>query len=62
MARPHFSFSKRMGENSRASTEVYSITHQATSNITECGFHHTMARQMFQGLPRSNMRAQITSM
>jgi hypothetical protein len=47
-----FNFSKTTGENSRASTVVYSITHQATSNMTERGFHMTSACQIRCGCPQ----------
>ena len=46
-------FSNTTGRNSRNSTVVYSVTHQATSNITECGFHITSGCQRRSGRPRS---------
>ncbi len=53
--------SNTMGENSIASTAVYSITQYATSNITECGLRMTSGCQMFHGKPRSYMSAAQTS-
>src|SRR4051794_20396410 len=41
--------SSTMGENSSASTAVYSITQYATSNITECGFRMIRGCQMLYG-------------
>ena len=37
------------------------MTHHATSNMTEWGFHMMMACQMAHGRPRSTMSPQITS-
>src|ERR1017187_7538015 len=60
-ARFSWKCSSTMGENSRASTVVYNITHHATSNITECGLRMTSGCQMFQGNPRSYISAAQTS-
>jgi hypothetical protein len=52
--------SSSIGLNSSASTVVYRVTHQATSNITECGFHMMSGCQMRYGKPRSNNSATTT--
>src|ERR1035437_8422545 len=53
--------SNTIGENSMASTAVYNITQEATSNSTECGLRMTSGCQMFEGNPRSYISAAQTS-
>ena len=54
--------SKTIGLNSSASTIEYRVTHQPTSNMTECGFHMIRGCHTRFGRPRSKRSAPITSM
>src|ERR1035438_9084074 len=54
-------FSHTTGMNSRKSTVLYRVTHQATSNITECGFHITRGCHRRSGRPRSYSSPTTTS-